>query len=52
MIAALRFGGLNHIPLANLNGANAPIGMSASGRSGKHLLYQSITGFDPERNSF
>jgi hypothetical protein len=40
---------LNHIPLANLNGANAPIGMSASGRSGKHLLDLGIIGFDPQQ---
>jgi hypothetical protein len=51
MILALRFEGLNHIALANLNAASAPIGMSASGRSGKHLLDQSITGYDPRRTS-
>jgi hypothetical protein len=48
MIPASHFGGLNHVAAANLNGASAPFGMSASGQSGKHLLDQSITGFDPE----
>ena len=31
-----------------LSAARAPIGMSASGQSGKRVLNQSITGFDPE----
>jgi hypothetical protein len=48
MIPASHFGGLNHITVANLNAASAPIGMSASGQSGKHLFDQSITGFDPQ----
>jgi hypothetical protein len=47
MIPASHFGGLNHVAPANLNAASAPIGMSASGRSGKHLLGQSIAGCDP-----
>jgi len=50
MIPALRLRGLNHIALANLKAAGAPIGMSAFGQSGKHLLDQSIAGFDPERS--
>jgi hypothetical protein len=47
MIPASRFGGLNHFAVANLSAASAPIGMSASGQSGKHFRNQSITGFDP-----
>ena len=31
-----------------LSAARAPIGMSASGQSGKRVLNQSITGFDPK----
>jgi hypothetical protein len=38
-----------YIALANLYAASAPIGISASGRGEKHLLDQSITGYDPER---
>jgi putative ABC transport system substrate-binding protein len=47
----LGLGGLNHIALAILYAASAAISMSGSGRSGKHLLDQSITGFDPKRKS-
>ncbi len=43
MIPASRFGGLNHVMVANPNAANPPIAMSASGGSGKYLLDQSIT---------
>jgi hypothetical protein len=42
-------GGLNHVTMADLNAASVPIGISASGKSGKQLLDQSITGFDPRR---
>jgi hypothetical protein len=47
MIAASHFGAVKHVATANLNAASAPIGKSASGRSGKHRLGQSITGCDP-----
>jgi len=43
---------LNHVAAANLNAASAPIGMSAPGESGKHVLDQSITGFDPNQKCF
>ncbi len=46
MIPASRRGGLNHVPVANLNTASAPFGMSALGQSGKHPVDQSITGSD------
>jgi hypothetical protein len=52
MIPASRFGGLNHVAAANLNAASAPIGMSASGLSGKYLLDQSITEFHPGADSY
>jgi hypothetical protein len=44
MIPDSPFGSLNHAAAANLNAASAPVGMSASGRSRRHLLGQSITG--------
>jgi hypothetical protein len=49
MIRASRFGGLNHVAVTNPNAEARRIGMSASGQSGKHVLHQSITEFDPKR---
>jgi hypothetical protein len=45
---ASRVGGLNHVAVTNPNAVSAPIGMSASGLSGKHLLAQNITVLDHE----
>jgi hypothetical protein len=44
---ASRLRGSNHVAVINPNAASAPISLSASGQSGKHLLDLGITGFDP-----